>query len=104
ISLDQYIAERIGHLTRFPSINLGVYIQQGARRLSWTGSGALIPCEEKASEVFRRLFHQGSTADMESQVRRLELGQSSLDSVADQAKALQRRVGGTDRERLDQYF
>ena len=29
ISLDQYIAERIGHLTRFPSLTLGVNVQQG---------------------------------------------------------------------------
>lgn len=104
ISLDQYIAERIGHLTRFPSLNLGVNVQQGARSLSWTGSGVLIPCEEKASDVFRRLFLQGSPGEMENQVRKLELGQSILDAVADQAQTLQRRVGGGDRERLDQYF
>src|SRR2546423_2421204 len=41
ISLDQYIAERIGHLTRFPSLNLCVKIQQGSRRLAWTSSGVL---------------------------------------------------------------
>src|SRR5689334_4060369 len=104
ISLDQYIAERIGHLTRFPSLNLGVNIQQGARSLAWTSSGVLIPCEEKASDVFKRLFIQGTEAETEAQVRRLELGQSILDAVADQAKALQRDVGARDRDRLDQYF
>jgi hypothetical protein len=41
---------------------------------------------------------------MQSQVRRLELGQSILDAVADQAKDLQRNVGSRDRDRLDQYF
>jgi Protein of unknown function (DUF1552) len=104
ISLDQYIAERIGHLTRFPSLNLGVNVEQGSRSLSWTSSGVLIPCEEKASDVFRQLFLQGSTAETELQVRRLSLGQSILDSVADQAKRLQRQVGGHDKARLDQYF
>ena len=54
ISLDQYIGERIGHLTRFPSLTLGVNVQQGLRSLSWTGSGVLIPCEEKAADVFAR--------------------------------------------------
>jgi hypothetical protein len=63
ISLDQYIAERIGHLTRFPSLNLGVNVERGQRSLSWTGSGVLIPCEEKASDVFRRLFLQGSAQE-----------------------------------------
>lgn len=104
ISLDQFMAERIGHLTRFPSLNLGVNIQQGARSLAWTSSGVLIPCEEKASDVFRHMFVQGSQEETEAQVRRLELGQSILDAVADQAKSLQRDVGPRDRARLDQYF
>ncbi|HSH16296.1 MAG TPA: DUF1552 domain-containing protein, partial [Verrucomicrobiae bacterium] len=50
ISLDQYIGERIGHLTRFPSLTLGVNVQQGVRSLSWTGQGVMIPCEEKAAD------------------------------------------------------
>lgn len=104
ISLDQYIAERIGHLTRFPSLTLGVNVQQGTRSLSWTGSGVLIPCEEKASDVFKRLFLQGTPAEVDAQIRKLDVGQSILDSVAGQAKDLQRSVGARDRERLDQYF
>jgi hypothetical protein len=104
ISLDQYIAERIGHLTRFPSLTLGVNVQQGQRSLSWTGSGVLIPCEEKGSDVFKRMFLQGTKAEVDAQMRKLELGQSILDAVASQAKDLQRNVGPRDRDRLDQYF
>jgi hypothetical protein len=104
ISLDQYIAERIGHLTRFQSLTLGVNVQQGLRSLSWTSSGVLIPCEEKASDVFKKLFLRGTEKEMDEQVRKLELGQSILDSVADQAKTLQRGLGARDRDRLDQYF
>src|SRR5437867_3159161 len=104
ISLDQYISERIGHLTRFPSLTLGVNVQQGIRSLSWTGSGVLIPCEEKAAEVFARMFLEGTKAETEAQVRKLETGQSILDAVAGQAKQLQRTVGARDRDRLDQYF
>jgi BMFP domain-containing protein YqiC len=104
ISLDQYIGERIGHLTRFPSLTLGVNVQQGLRSLSWTGSGVLIPCEEKAADVFARMFLQGTKAETEAQVRKLETGQSILDAVAGQAKDLQRNVGARDRDRLDQYF
>jgi hypothetical protein len=104
ISLDQFMAERIGHLTRFPSLNLGVNIEQGARSLAWTSSGVLIPCDEKASDVFQRMFIQGTKDETDAQVRRLELGQSILDAVADQAKALQRHIGVRDRDRLDQYF
>src|SRR5881396_2100768 len=104
ISLDQYIGERIGHLTRFPSLTLGVNVQQGVRSLSWTGSGVMIPCEEKAADVFARMFLQGTKAETEAQVRKLETGQSILDAVAGQAKDLQRTVGARDRDRLDQYF
>jgi hypothetical protein len=104
ISLDQYIGERIGHLTRFPSLTLGVNVQQGVRSLSWTGSGVLIPCEEKAADVFTRMFLQGTKAETEEQVRKLETGQSILDAVAGQAKALERNLGSRDRDRLDQYF
>ena len=104
ISLDQYIGERIGHLTRFPSLTLGVNVQRGQRSLSWTSSGVLIPCEEKPSEVFGRLFLGGSAAEVQNQVRRLELGQSILDAVAGQAKDLGRTLGARDRERLDQYY
>ena len=104
ISLDQFIGERIGHLTRFPSLTLGVNVQQGLRSLSWTGSGVLIPCEERAADVFGRMFLQGTRAETEAQVRKLETGQSILDAVAGQAKELQRTVGARDRDRLDQYF
>jgi hypothetical protein len=104
ISFDQYVAERIGHLTRFPSLTLGVNVQQGSRSLSWTASGALIPCEEKPSEVFKKLFLNGTPEEVRDQMRKLELGQSIMDAVAGQARSLQRDVGARDRERLDQYF
>jgi Protein of unknown function (DUF1552) len=104
ISLDQYIAERIGTLTRFPSLTLGVNVKQGERSLSWTGSGVLIPCEEKASDVFRRMFVQGSATEVESQLQKLDGGRSILDAVAGQAKDLQRGLPARDRDRLDQYF
>ncbi|NLG76372.1 MAG: DUF1552 domain-containing protein [Xanthomonadaceae bacterium] len=102
ISLDQFIAERIGTLTRFPSLTLSV--NGAARSLSWTGTGVAIPPEERASEVFNQLFLQGTPEEVEAQVRRLDTGRSILDTVSEQAKALQRDVGARDRQRLDQYF
>ena len=104
ISLDQYAAQYIGHLTRFPSLTLGVNIQAGLRSLSWTAAGVLIPCEEKPSAVFAKLYLRGTPEEVRAQIRRLELGQSIMDAVADQAKSLSGEVGARDRERLDQYF
>jgi len=104
ISLDQYAAQYIGHLTRFPSLTLGVNIQAGLRSLSWTAAGVLIPCEEKPSAVFAKLFLRGTPDEVKAQIRRLELGRSIMDAVADQAKGLSAEVGARDRERLEQYF
>jgi hypothetical protein len=63
-----------------------------------------MPCEERAATVFRQMFIQGMPEETETQLRKLELGQSILDAVGGQAKALQRNVGSRDRDRLDQYF
>lgn len=103
ISLDQLAAQEIGHLTRFPSLTLGVNVSS-QRSLSWTGAGVLIPCEEKASAVFNRLFIQGSKREVEAQKRRLALGQSIMDAVGEQLKSIEQSVGSRDRARLDQYL
>lgn len=103
ISLDQFIAERIGNLTRFPALTLGVNVG-GARSLSCTAGGVLLPCEEKPSEVFKKLFLGGSPEEIQAQTRSLALGQSIMDTVAEQTQQLRRNVGVRDRERLDQYF
>jgi hypothetical protein len=102
ISLDQYMAERIGSLTRFPSLTLAV--NGAARSLSWTGTGVAIPPEERASEVFNQLFLQGTPEQVEAQIHRLDTGRSILDAVGTQAKDLERNVGARDRSRLEQYF
>ena len=102
ISLDQHVAERIGNLTRFPSLTLAV--NTNSRSLSWTAAGVAIPPEEKAADVFKQLFLQGTPAEIEAQIHELDTGRSILDAVADQAKALQRKVGARDRDRLEQYF
>jgi len=100
ISLDQYIAEQIGILTRFPSISLGVNTRKG---LSWTGSGVSIPCEDKAAGVFKQLFIQGTPDEVAAQIRKIDTGRSILDTVSGQLNRLQKQVGSNDRERLDQY-
>jgi hypothetical protein len=102
ISLDQHLAEHIGTLTRFPSLTLGVNTR--SKSLSWTGTGVAIPPEDKAADVFKQLFLQGSPAQVAAQIRRLDTGRSILDTVAGQAKELSRGVTARDRDRLDQYF
>ena len=48
----------------------------------------LIPCEEKASDVFRRLFVQGSPAEVESQLRKLARAFSAIADECEQGTGL----------------
>jgi hypothetical protein len=102
ISLDQYIAEQIGILTRFPSLTLAVNTR--TRSLSWTGTGVTIPPEDQAAAVFKEMFLQGSPEQIDAQIQKLDTGRSILDTISGQAKNLQSSVGVRDRNRLDQYF
>src|SRR5262249_36525244 len=104
ISLDQYMDERIGTLTRFPSMTLGVNVASGARSLSRNGSGARFPSGEKPALVFKQMFMQGSQTEVEEQMRKLDGGRSILDAVAAQTKDLQKNLPKRDKQRLDQYF
>lgn len=103
ISLDQLIATKVGHLTRFPSLTLGVNAKAGRRSLSWTDGGVLIPCVDSASAVYRQLFLQGSQDEIDAQIRKLQLGQSIMDTLGEQARSLGRRLGASDRDRMDQF-
>ena len=103
ISLDQFAAEKLGQVTRFPTLNLGVNIDKGNRSLSWTRDGVLLPAEDSAPKLFERMFIQGDLASVERQLHKLESRGSILDTLLDET----RRFGGTlaseDRARLDQY-
>src|SRR5438034_1995989 len=64
ISLDQLIAERIGTLTRFPSLTLAV---NGGRSLSWSRTGVPLPPEAQAPRVSTQLFLPAPPAPVEAQ-------------------------------------
>ena len=103
ISLDQYAAERIGHLTRVSALPL-VVAKSGNQSLSFTSSGVMLPAENSPSQVFKSLFIVGDAAAMERQIEDLRTGRSILDVVSQRAAALQRQLGAADRQRVDQYF
>ena len=104
ISVDQFAAERIGHLTRVPSLVLQVGGHSGQGKMSWTASGVMIPSEDRPSRVYKELFLQGNEAEVAARVRQLRTGRSILDAVADRSESLARKVGVGDRHRLDEYF
>jgi hypothetical protein len=104
ISLDQFAAEKIGQVTRFRSLNLGVNISRANRSLSWTRDGAMLPAEDSAGAVFRKMFIQGSTEEISRRLHRLEQRGSILDTLQNQAKRFTQSLGTDDRSRMDQYL
>ncbi len=104
ISLDQYAAEKLGQVTRFPTLNLGVNIEKANRSLSWTRDGVLLPAEDSATALFKRMFVQGSPDEVKKQLLRLKQRGSILDTLNAEAGRFGRTLGSTDKARLDQYL
>ena len=104
ISLDQFAAEQLGPLTRFPTLNLGVNIDKANRSLSWTRDGSLLPAEDSASALFQKMFLQGDADAVERQLQRLEERGSILDTLVEDTNRLSRHLGRDDQARLDQYL
>lgn len=103
ISLDQFAAEKLGQVTRFPSLNLGVNIDKGNRSLSFTRDGVLLPAEDSAPKLYERMFVQGDPESTERQLHRLQSRGSILDTLLDETRRFSRDLAGEDRARLDQY-
>jgi hypothetical protein len=98
ISLDQLIAQRLGSETRFASLTLG------DQSLSWSANGVSIPPEKSPAKTFARLFLSGSPKEIAVQEQDLADGRSIMDTVLEDAKAMERSVSAADREKLDQFY
>ena len=98
ISLDRFVAEKVGDSTRFSSLTAG------DSNLSWTANGVPIPPEKSPAKLFAKLFLAGSKEDVTEQKQQLENGRSILDTVLDEANATKAKVSQLDREKLDQFF
>jgi hypothetical protein len=117
ISIDQIVANQIGHLTRFPSLELSC---EAARKtgncdsgyscayqynLAWRSPTAPVAPEANPRLVFERLFGSGAQGERKASIeRRQEEERSILDFVMDDARAVQKQLGGRDRAKLDDYL
>jgi hypothetical protein len=104
ISLDQFAAEKLEEVTRFPTLNLGVNIDKANRSLSWTRDGVLLPAEDSASALFRKMFVQGDKAAVARELHRLDERGSILDTLLDDTRRFTKRLGSNDQSRLEQYL
>ncbi len=98
ISLDQHLASKIGDTTRFASLTLG------DKSLSTSPNGVTIPEERSPAKLFEKLFLTGSAKDISAQKEQLSDGRSILDSVLEEARAMQSSISQADKDKLDQYL
>lgn len=98
ISMDQLTSEKIGHLTRVPSLTLNT---ANCASLSWNRKGVPVPWERSKANLFKKLFIDGTPDEIAREIKRLEHGRSILDGMRSQLKSLGASLGSADRERLD---
>ena len=64
----------------------------------------MIPPENSPQYLFAQLFTDDSPEARNAQKQRIREGRSIMDIVGEEAKAMQRRLGPGDRDKLDAYF
>jgi hypothetical protein len=111
VTIDQVLAKHIGQESAIPSLEFATEDFSGyiggcvpgysctyMNTISWAGETSPLPMEINPRVAFERMF--GRAGDAESRIRRMRENRSILDSIADEAKKIQRRVGSQDRARL----
>jgi hypothetical protein len=117
VSIDQVIAREVGHLTRFPSLELSSdavrtsgacdsgYACAYQFNLSWSSPNTPVAAESNPRMAFERLFGTGGPGERAANMkRRQEEQRSVLDFVLEDARGMNRRLNGRDRDKLDQYL
>ena len=117
ISIDQVIANHVGHLTRFPSIELccdssrrsadcdSGYSCAYQYNLSWQSPTTPMPPEANPRLAFERLFGAGLHGQRAANSQRQMMARRSvLDFVLQDASTMQKSLARHDQEKLDQYL
>jgi hypothetical protein len=117
VSIDQVVANQIGHLTRFASLELTCDVVRKSGEcdsgyacayeynLAWQSANQPLAPEHNPQFAFERLFGDGPRNERVANLKRRENDQHSiLDYVMDDAKSLNSRLDGRDRQKLDQYL
>ncbi|MDQ1472757.1 MAG: hypothetical protein QOJ99_4237 [Bryobacterales bacterium] len=107
VGLDQVVASQTKQFCRQSSVVLS--IDAGTGYLSRTGTisynldGRPIPAENSPRRVFDRLF-RADRSSLKAEHEKLQKRVKLVDAVAGSARALDQKLGHTDRERMDQYM
>ncbi len=105
ITIDQFLADRIGVQTRFPSLTVGSEGGiHGGCQIAWTRSGVRVPPITGPAELFDKLFTTDSKVQQARKVRQNRVQASVLDAVREDARRLYKKVNHEDRDKLEEYF
>lgn len=117
ISIDQVAANQIGHLTRFPSLELTCdavrksgncdsgYSCAYQYNLAWRSATTPVAPEPNPRLLFERLFGAGAPGARAANLKRRQAQQRSImDFVLEDARALQGRLAYRDKQKLDEYL
>lgn len=117
ISADQVAAQKIGRLTKLPSLELGIergmnagncdsgYSCAYSANMSWRGEATPMAKEVDPRAVFERLFGSLNAGERsEARARREQYHKSILDFVQEDARSLKSKLGVTDQRKLDEYL
>jgi len=116
-SVDQAIAERVGHLTKFPSLEIGIeegkqvgacdsgYACSYSHNVSWRNENTPVIKDCNPQSVFDRLFGNGDPRESaEAKAKREARRKSVLDFVMEDARQLQGQMGMGDKRKVDEYL
>jgi hypothetical protein len=101
ISIDQFAANRLGYVTRFPSVTLGTVKPQSQ---SYTSGGVMIPAQTSPGRVFAQMFLKGKPQQVRAEKRKLNDGRSILDQLKSQTGSVRRKASSADNRLLDEFF
>ena len=105
VTIDQFLAEKVGVQTRFPSLTVGSEGGiHGGCQIAWTRSGVRVPPITGPAELFDKLFTTDSKERQAMKVRQNRVQASLLDAVREDARRLFRQVNHEDRDKLEEYF
>ncbi len=105
VTIDQFMADKIGHETRFPSLTVGSEGGiHGGCQIAWTKAGVRVPPITGPAELFDRLFVGDSPERQTRRNQENRLQASILDSGLEDANRLAKRVNREDKDKLDEYF
>jgi Protein of unknown function (DUF1552) len=115
ISADQIAAKEFGKYTQLASLEIGLEASEvvGAcesaygcayyNTISWRNENTPLPMENRPRAIFERLFGDAGTDPKVRAAFRQE-DRSILDAISAEVKQLRIKVGGTDRDKIDQYL